>query len=95
MLAAIPCRNFSIVAVLDRKQVLIIGGTEQHDDYRRASKKVFVLHTNAPESTRYPDMPTAQYKPTCISYQSCVIVAGGIIDWRPNPLTGSSSYLKI
>jgi len=97
-LAAMPSTNFSIVSVKETRQILVIGGVTRQG---KANKNVFVLlihpvHVSKGDSlTRYPDMPTARYKPICISYRSSVIVAGGITDLRPLTKTRAVEILHI
>ena len=73
-----PYRRFSLVAALNNKQLLAIGGVNDH----KTSNLLFLWNKMHQKWVRtvYPSMPTSRYCCSSISYESTVIVAGGITD---------------
>ena len=91
-LPELPYAKFSLVAVPHKKQLLAIGGVSS----RMISNKIFVWNEdNRKWTTPYPDMPTPRYKSSSISYESAVIVAGGVTCSNPWTITGVVEVLHI
>ena len=74
-------RYFSLVAVHKIKCIMAIGGERE----KKASSKVFTWNEKS-WSSEYLDMPTARSRTSSISYESSVIVAGGLT--KESPYTG-------
>ena len=78
-LPRLPCWYFSLVTVTERKQLLAIGGTIDNNRIYEPSNKVFLWdEENGKWVTSYPNMPTARFGCSSISYGLMVIVAGGV-----------------
>ena len=74
-LPELPYTRYSLVAVPYKKQLFAIGGLTKDNE---VTNKVFAWdQDNKRWTTPYPNMPTARYKSSCISYGPSVIVAGG------------------
>ena len=86
VLPKLPYENFSLVVLLNKKQLLAIGGV---DENHQVSNKVFAWdEDNQKWTTPYPNMPTARYHSSSISHGSVVIVAGGMTSKNPQIITG-------
>lgn len=79
-LPELPGHSYSsLVAISNRKKLLIIGGIINIGGKGYVSNKVFLWDEKNKEwTTPYPDMPTARCRASCISHGSSVIVAGGL-----------------
>ena len=96
LLPELPYFYFSLVAVHDRKQLLAIGGTINNNGVYEVSNKVFLWdEINWKWTTPYPNMPTARFSCSCISYGSTVVVAGGMTYWKPLKMTRTVEVLQI
>ena len=92
VLPELPNAKFSLVAVPYKKQLLAIGGVSD----REVSNKVFAWDEDKEKwTTPYPNMPTARYCSSSISYGSAVIVVGGVTCWNPWTVTGMVEVLHI
>ena len=78
---------FSLVAVHKIKRIMAIGGVKDDE----VSSKVFTWNEKS-WSPEYLDMPTARSRSSSISYESSVIVAGGIT--KINPYTNDLLVTK-
>ena len=93
VLPNLPHVYFSLVAVPYKKQLLAIGGLTSNGE---VSNNVFAWDEDNKEwTTPYPNMPTARYASSCISYGSSVIVAGGVSYQHPWQLTVAVEVLHI
>ena len=94
-LPKLPYARFGLVAIPDRKQLLAIGGASfTYLEPKAFSNKVFLWdEKNKKWSTPLPNMPTARYDTSSISYGSSVIVAGGRISGNVD--TGAVEVLHI
>ena len=92
-LSALPLKHhyFSLVAVHKIKRIMAIGGVIGYE----MSNKVFTLNDNSWSNEEYPDMPTARSRASSISYESSVIVAGGITEAKSLTITKAVEVLKI
>ena len=92
LLPALPCVNFTLVTVPDRKQLLAIGGVVNNE----ITNKVFLWdEENRKWTTPYPNMPTARCLCSSISHGSTTIVAGGITCWKTWTMTRAVEVLHI
>jgi len=95
-LPALPYAYFSLVTVLDRKQLLAIGGIGNNNGVYEVSNKVFLWDENNRKwITPYPNMPTARCQCSSISHGSTVIVVGGVTRYNPCKLTRVVEVLHI
>ena len=94
MLPELPHSRFDLVVVPYKKQLLASGGLMIHNG--KVSNKVFVWDEDKRKwTTPYPNMPTARYYTCSVSYESIVIVAGGVPCLDPRTLTGAVEVLLI
>ena len=95
-LPSLPCVHFGVATINQGKRLLVIGGTMNTKEGVEISNKVFVWDDRLKKwTTPYPNMPTARYCCSCISYGSLVIVAGGITTLNPHNLTRAVEVLCI
>ena len=93
-LSALPFNkhtDFCLVAVHKIKRIMAIGGVTGYG----MCKKVLTLNDNSWSNEEYPDMPTARSRASSISYESSVIVAGGITEAKSLTITKAVEVLKI
>ena len=92
-LPQLPYAWYSLVAVPYKKEILAIGGLTS---IQKVTNKVFAWdEDNKRWTTPYTNMPTARSKPSCVSYGSAVIVAGGRTCYYPRKSTGAVEVLYI
>ena len=92
-LPKLPYSKFSLVVAPCKKQLLAIGGLTSNNE---VSNKVFACdEDNKRWTTPYPNMPTARFYSSCVSYGSSVIVAGGVTCYDPWQLTRVVEVLHI
>ena len=77
-LPELPFVRFSLATVVEKKQLLAIGGRANKCGVVEVSSKVFVWNQNSSWQTPYPDMPTARFRSSSVCHGSTVIVAGGL-----------------
>ena len=95
-LPALPCSQFSLVTVHDKRQLLAIGGIVNNKGVVEVSNQVFLWdEENRKWTTPYPNMPTARYYCSSVSHGSTVIVAGGITCVNPLTMTRAVEVLHI
>ena len=95
-LPSLPCVHFGIATIHQSNKLLAIGGTINTKQGIEINNKVFVWDRTIKRwTTPYPNMPTARYCCSCISYGSLVIVAGGIRSLNPHNLTRAIEILCI
>ena len=95
-LPKLPCANFSLVTVPDRKQLLAIKGLTVKNRVVEITNKVFLWdEENRKWTTPYPNMPTARSSCSSISHGSTVIIAGGVMCWDPWTMTRAVEVLHI
>ena len=92
-----PYVHFSLVTVLDKKQLLAIGGVVTNNNgIHEITNKVFLWNEgNRNWTTPYPNMPTARCRCSSISHGSTVIVAGGVTCYDPWTMTRAVEVLHI
>ena len=92
MLPKLPYASYFLVAVLDKNQLLAIGG----EVGGLTTNRVFVWDEKSQKwLTPYPNMSTARCHCSGVSHGSSVIVAGGVTNFNPYTLTGSVEVLHI
>ena len=92
----LPCWYFSLVTVIEKKQLLAIGGNLNNNGVIEKSNKVFLWDEKYNKwLTPYPNMPTARDGSSSISHELTVIVAGGMTCCDPYTLTRAVEVLHI
>ena len=95
-LSALPYVFFSLVTVIEKQQLLAIGGAINNNGVVEYSNKVFLWDEKYNKwLTPYPNMPTARWNCSSISHGLAVIVAGGTTYQNPSTITRSVEVLHI
>jgi len=95
VLPKLPSSSFGLVTVPSRKQLFAVGGIIMSDYILKVTNKVFLWDEKYWKwLTPYPDMPTARHSSSCISYESAVIVAGGVSNLNPQNMTRAVEVLQ-
>ena len=95
-LPPLPYGYFSLVTVIEKRQLLVIGGAINNNGVVEGSNKVFLWDEKYNKwLTPYPNMPTARCSSSSISHGLTVIVAGGVTCHDPFTITRSVEVLHI
>ena len=95
VLPELPSQQFSLVTVSSRKQLFAIGGVIMSDNIVEVTNNVFLWDEKFGKwLTPYPDMPTARHSSSCASYESAVIIAGGVSRLNPQTMTRAVEVLQ-
>ena len=96
VLPSLPCNQYSLAVVPNRKHLLAIGGKTVNIDFMCLSNRVFLWDEKYNRwLIQYPDMPTARLDCSSIGYHSSVIVAGGITCLQPQTISRVVEVLQV